>query len=165
MGQYAANTKVRTDQSLSEIERTLDRFGADCFGFKKSEGQIQIEFVKESRSIMIRIALPDRQSRDFTRTPERGNLRSEEAAQKEWAQACRQRYRSLACYVKALLVSIEDEIVTFEEAFMPHIVLPDGSTVGQRALPQIASMYEVGSNAQTRLALDAPDEDVIIDAE
>jgi hypothetical protein len=37
---------------------------------------------------------------------------------------------------------VEAGITSFEDEFMAHIVLPDGSTFGRWARPQIAKVYE-----------------------
>jgi hypothetical protein len=57
-------------------------------------------------------------------------------------QACRQRWRALALAIKAKLEAVEAGITSFEDEFMAHIVLPDGSTFGRWARPQIAKVYE-----------------------
>lgn len=36
-------------------------------------------------------------------------------------------------------------IATFEQEFMAHIILPNGQSVGDYVLPQIAAAYEGGS--------------------
>jgi hypothetical protein len=46
--------------------------------------------------------------------------------------------------VKAKLGAVEAKIVTFEEEFLAHILLPDDTTVGQWARPQIAAAYQSG---------------------
>jgi len=46
--------------------------------------------------------------------------------------------------VKAKLEAVETGIVSLEEEFLAHVVLPDGSTVGQWAEPQLAELYGRG---------------------
>jgi hypothetical protein len=46
--------------------------------------------------------------------------------------------------IKAL--SIDCEIETFEAAFMAHVVMPNGATVGEQMIPQIAARYKDGGN-------------------
>jgi hypothetical protein len=55
--------------------------------------------------------------------------------------------------IKAKLESVEAKIETFEEAFLAHVVLPDGETVGEHALPAVAAIYKGG---QLRPLLPAP---------
>ena len=144
MSQYASNTKVGRAQSLDEIERTLMRYGATGFAYGWEGSVAMVQFQAAERRIRFLIQMPDRDSEEFTRTPSRGTPRSEDAAFREWDQACRQRWRALALVVKAKLEAVSAGITTFEEEFMAHIVLPNGRTVGQEALPGIAHAYETG---------------------
>lgn len=59
-------------------------------------------------------------------------------------QAARQRWRALLLCLKAKLEAVECGITTFEEEFMAHIVMPDGSTFGKWAGPQLQDMRERG---------------------
>jgi len=36
------------------------------------------------------------------------------------------------------------EVETFDQAFMPYILLPDGQTVFQTAAPRIEAVYKTG---------------------
>jgi hypothetical protein len=46
--------------------------------------------------------------------------------------------------VKAKLEVVESGISTFEDEFMPHIVLPSGQTVSEWMGPQITAAYLSG---------------------
>jgi hypothetical protein len=43
--------------------------------------------------------------------------------------------------VKAKLVSVDEGIETMEQAFLAHIIMPDGRTVGDHIKPRIATAY------------------------
>jgi hypothetical protein len=144
MARYAEKTKVGTDASQAEIKRTVQRYGATAFMAYEDQNRAVIAFEMKGRRIMFRLPLPDRKSREFTHTPARGTLRAEEDAFASWEQACRQRWRALALAIKAKMESVEAHIETFEDAFMAHIVLPGGATVGDHLRPQIADAYETG---------------------
>lgn len=148
-GRYAADTSVSSESSRGEIERTLSRYGANQFmyGWGEHEGQevAIVGFRAHERQIRFHLVLPDRNSREFTHTPARGNRRSDAESIKAYEQAVRQRWRALALTIKALLEAIEVGILTFEEAFLAHIMLPDGSSVGQTVLPKVAEAYDTGS--------------------
>lgn len=62
--------------------------------------------------------------------------RTAAAATKEYEQAGRQRWRALALVIKAKLEAVGTGIVTFEEEFLAHIVLPSGRTVTQDVTPR-----------------------------
>jgi hypothetical protein len=60
----------------------------------------------------------------------------------EYEKATRQRWRALALVIKAKLEAVESGITIFEDEFLAHIVLPDGSTAGDWMRPQIAKAYD-----------------------
>lgn len=144
MSRYAETTSVSSEKSRSEIERTLERYGADGFMYGWEGRNVTIMFRMKSRMIRFFIEMPDKSNDEFMLTPSRGNIRSTDAALKAWEQACRQRWRALALVIKAKLEAVEAGISEFEEEFLAHIVLPDGQTVGQYMLPQVATVYETG---------------------
>lgn len=144
-GRYAETTRVPSDRSRAEIERTLNRYGATAFGYMSGGTDAAIVFEIAERRVMFRVPLPDRTARQFTHTPERGARRSESAAEEVYDQAIRQRWRALSLVIKAKLESVEAGITTVEQEFLAHIVLPNGSTVGEWAAPQLAAVYEGNS--------------------
>src|SRR5690606_13034794 len=100
-----------------------------------------IAFEMRERRVMFRLTMPDPASREirFTAT---GKSWTPAQQQSAYEQLERPRWRALTLVVKAKLESVEPGIETFEEAFLPHIVLPNGQTYGQFAVPQIAWAYE-----------------------
>lgn len=145
MSKYASSTSVSAEKSKAEIERTLARYGASHFVYGTAPTGALVQFNMNDRSIRFTMALPQRNDREFTHTPSRGQERTRAAADEAYDQAIRQRWRALALVIKAKLEAVESEIETFEEAFMSHIVLPDGGTVGDWMLPQIADIYLSGA--------------------
>ncbi len=145
MSRYAADTSVSAERSRAEIEKTLGRYGATSFmyGWDAERGAV-IVFELEGRRIRFLLPMPDRNDKRFTETPT-GKVRSPQQAEKEWEQAQRQAWRALNLVVKAKLEAVESGITTFEDEFLAHIMLPDGSTVGQMMAPQLALTYESGA--------------------
>lgn len=148
-GKYAADTNVQPETSRAEIERTLTRYGARQFmyGWGEHEGRevAVVGFQAHGRQVRFHLQMPDPNDRAF-RLTETGRIRTEKAAiQKAYEQAVRQRWRALALTIKALLEAVEVGILNFEEAFMAHIMLPDGSTVGDTVLPRVAEAYETNT--------------------
>ncbi|MGE0541252.1 MAG: hypothetical protein AB7R89_13850 [Dehalococcoidia bacterium] len=141
-GEYAAKTDVPVSRSRDEIERTLQRFGATAFAYYAHQsGEVAIQFEIKRLRVVMRMMLPDRAQ---FRMDSRGRVRVESAIEKDWEQACRQRWRSLANGIKAKLALIDDGISTIEREFMADILLPDGRTVAEATLPQVAIAYETG---------------------
>jgi hypothetical protein len=140
---YAESTSVSTEKSCAEIERTLQRYGADQFMYGWDQDKAVVGFRMAGRQIRFLLPMPDKNDRRFTHTPT-GKVRKENAVYSEWEQACRQKWRALSLVIKAKLEAVEAEIAVFEDEFMANIVLPNGSTVSQFMLPQITKAYEKG---------------------
>ena len=143
---YAADTQVSSDKSIMEIKHTLGRYGASAFMFGEDDvsKKAVVSFKVGKLFYKIILPLPDKNAREFTHTPERGKLRSPQAAEGAWEQAIRQRWRALSLWIKAVLEAAESGITTLEEALQPFILLPDGQTVGEWMQPQIERAYLTG---------------------
>ena len=147
MTKFASNTKVSVSSSKQEIERTLERYGAQQFISGWDATQAMIGFTVSSddgsfRQVKFVLPMPDREEERFTHHS-RG-LRTPDAALKEWEQACRQRWRALALVIKAKLEAVESGISEFEDEFMANIVMPDGRLVSEHVRPRIADSYAQG---------------------
>ena len=122
---YAQHTKVPVDQTKAEIERTLARYGADRFAYFIERGKAIIIFEAHGRRL-------------------RFDLPVAEGDSEKDQKARRQKWRALLLCIKAKLEAVESKIESFEEAFLAHVVMPDGKTVSSHALPAIAAAYEGG---------------------
>lgn len=146
MAKFAERTKVSADKSRMELEGLLRRYGAESTAVFTSRAEAAVAFEINGRRILFRLAMPDASERRFTHT--RVNQsgaevpRPKEQATKIWDQACRERWRALVLALKAKLVSVDEGVETFEEAFMAHVVMPDGRTVGDLVKPRIAQAYK-----------------------
>jgi hypothetical protein len=155
VSRYAASTSVATETSRAEIERTLRRYKADAFGYMSEANRAVIAFRLNGRHIKFVLPMPDPASEEFTLTRSTRKPRSADAAEQAWEQACRQRWRALALVIKAKLEAVTAGITTVEDEFLAHTVLPDGSTVGEWAKPQLTRAYELG-HMPTTLLLEGP---------
>ncbi len=144
MSTYASNTSVSAEKSRAEIERTLQRFGADQFMYGWEQERAVVQFSAEGRSIRFVLVLPDKEDPKFSMTPGGRRRRDADAMLKAWEQETRSTWRALALVIKSKLVAVEEGIMTFEEEFLAHIVLPSGGTVGEWIVPQIERSYETG---------------------
>jgi len=139
MTRYAAQTTVSMARSRTEIEQILTKYGADQFLYGWEESRAFIQFRAEKRSIRFLLLMPDEQEFRLTTT---GQRRSDDAKTKAWEQAQRQRWRALKMVIQAKLEAVESGITEFEAEFLAHVVLPDGTTVGDWVQPQVALAYE-----------------------
>lgn len=103
---YAENTSVSTEKSRNEIERTLQRYGADQFMYGWNNENAVIGFRLSDKRIQFLLPMPDKTERKFTHTPT-GKARKESASFKEWEQACRQKWRALSLVIKAKLEAVD----------------------------------------------------------
>jgi len=140
---YASTTNVSPERSRAEIEKTLQRYGATSFAYGWSGDMAVVQFEAFDRRVRINLPMPDMNDRSIARTPQ-GRPRSKGPREAAYDQALRSRWRALLLIIKAKLEAVEAGVTTFEEEFLPHIVLPSGETVGQHVLPGVAQAYESG---------------------
>lgn len=144
MARYAHGTSVSVDRTVAQIRHLLARFGADRFAVGHGASSATLAFVYRGRPVRFDLPLPDRADPRFQVTPTGRPRRDQTGPTREWDAECRARWRSLHLYVKALVVAIEEGLVSFDRAFMHDIVMPDGQTVGQRLLPSVVDAVNSG---------------------
>lgn len=143
MADYAKGTTVSAARSRAEIEEQLDRFGTGGFMTGRDGREVFVAFKARGRQIAFRLTLPDPEDERLGLTPT-GKRRSRTAQQDAYRAEERRLWRALAMSIKAKLVGIEEGIETFEQAFMAHVVMPDGLTLGQHVAPKIEDAYRSG---------------------
>jgi hypothetical protein len=126
---YAARSKVPIDRSRAEIEKVLTRYKADQFGsaIDNDAHRAMVQFRCQQRLIRFEMELPTQD------------------------QKLRSRWRGLVLAIKAKLESVESVesgIETFEEAFLAHVVMPNGQTFGRVAIPEIQKAIDSGKMPQ-----------------
>lgn len=131
MALYAADTRVPVGQSRSEIETLLERHKAKQFGTAVDYDlhQARIQFRLHDRIVRFVITLPDEKKL---------------GTGKRFEQAERQKWRALLLVIKAKLESVENNIETFEQAFLANVVMPNDRTVAEILTPIIALAYKDG---------------------
>lgn len=141
MGTYAADTSVSVEKSRAEIERTVQRWGAEQFMYGWDSDSAIVMFRLRNRQLRFVLAMPDRNAREFLFTPARKTRRTDTQAYEAWEQACRQRWRALNLVIKAKLEAVESGISTFDNEFLAQIMLPNGKTVGEQIGDDIEQTY------------------------
>jgi hypothetical protein len=158
MTRYAADTEVPSDRSRAEIERILERYGANSFMYGWQDNRAVIGFEINDRRFRILIPLPNKGGFAVTETGRKRT--SQDAMRSAYEQATRQRWRAAALWIKAVLEAAESGIITLEEALQPFIVLPNGMTAGEWLAPQIEQAYGTGRMPPMLPGLPAPGETV-----
>lgn len=139
MSRYAQGTDVPVDRTRGELERLLTAHGATGFGYGWQDGEHRLMFRVSDR--MIRLVITEPSRADFRLTPSGRQRRSEAQITEQVAAETRRRWRSLLLVTKARFVAVADGVMTFEDAFMADVVLPDGQTVGEWLHPQLDTAY------------------------
>lgn len=151
MSPYAEGTAVTPERSQQEIAGLLRRYGADGFAYAWENGQAMVAFKAHDRQVRFVLPLPS-DRRLFEKTPA-GRTRSKAQIEAALEQETRRRWRALALAIKAKLEVVETGISSFEEEFLAHIVLPDGRTVAQMVVPEVAAAYDRLTTPHRLLAL------------
>lgn len=146
---YAKHTTVAPERSRAEIEAVLKRYGATAYSYGTTENSAFVAFKASARLVRFIIPLPKPEEMTVRRKSYRASMDSQREAAA--TQEERRRWRCLALTIKSKLETVRSQISSFEEEFMPYIVLPDGSTVGQRVLPEIQQAYVSGVSPQKLL--------------
>lgn len=141
---YARDTSVSVGRSKEEIEHLLSRYGADQFLSGWDMQEAHIAFRMHGKSVKLTLPLPDRNADEFQLTGSRKWRRSDADALKAWEQACRARWRALKLIIQAKLEGIELGVSTFEREFLSDLMLPDGRTYAEHAIPAMERFYETG---------------------
>ena len=154
---YAENTTVPVIKSRGEIERLLFKHKCSQFstGVDNEQHRAVVQFKAYNRFVRFEIQLPNPSDKEF-RNDRHGWVRTATAIQKAVEQAERQRWRALLLVIKAKLESVENDIATFEDEFLAHIVLPNRQTVGQVVRPLIEQAYASGSVPERMLGDGSP---------
>lgn len=155
--EYAKETSVSPEKSKAEIETAVRRFGASAFVSGWDKNAAFVQFKIHDRFVRFDLALPAGTESRFQERKVRGWM---ESTTPEWRaqaveQEIRSRWRALLLSIKARLSAVEAGIETFEEAFLPYVLLPGGSTVATTVLPLVTRAYETG-RMPAGLALAAP---------
>lgn len=130
---YAETTKVAVAQTRIEIEALLKRAGAVRIVTMDEPDEAAVMCRLAER--LIKITIPMEGANDQTR---------------------RARWRALLLTIKAKREAVESGIETVEQAFLAHIMLPDGRTLSEWAEPTLRLAYETGEMPSDPLRLPAP---------
>lgn len=136
---YAQGTRVDGATTRHQIEKLLKQYRSSGFAYFETGGQVAIAFEREARRVLFRLP-----------------IKHDPKAYGDAQQQMRARWRSLLLVIKAKLVAVDSGITSFEQEFLAHIVLPDGSTVYEHTAAKIARAYESGA---VRPMLEGPKND------
>ena len=110
---YAARTTVDPGRSRDELEKILERVGADSVATMRDSGAAAVAFRLAGRNYILRLPYPD------------GKRMTD--SQRE--QAIRSHWRAVVLLLKAKLVAIQSGVTTADAEFLAHAMLPTGQTL------------------------------------
>jgi hypothetical protein len=142
---YGEGTSVSVEKSLTEITALVKKAGAIRVAQMEDVDALAVQFFLTDRMLRFRVPIP---TADDIPARDNGNNRYIDiplSARQKKAEAIRkQRARALLLVIKAKLESVESGVETFDEAFLPNIVMSDGATVWDRISEQLALEYQSG---------------------
>lgn len=141
---YAERTNVNPIKTQAEIQALLEKHGCENFAIARDPNTIVIGFMMNNRRVRFVLPMPEKDDPEFKTTPT-GKSRSVGSMNEAYEQEVRRRWRALLLVIKSKLESIASGIETFDQAFMPHLLLPDGRTMSEWAGPQIEQAYMSGA--------------------
>jgi hypothetical protein len=138
---YAEGTEVSAEKSRAELESLLDKHGATEVMFHKDSERTTVVFRKNGVMVRLRVEYPKRA--DFKKS-QQGYVRGEPDITKHCDAEWRRIWRAQLLIVKAKLEMIATGGSTFEREFLADMLLADGQTVVEVALPRIMESYQTG---------------------
>lgn len=141
MSPYAQGTEVSVERTQLELQQVLRKYGATGFAMAWTEEQGVVQFMAEERQIKFVVPAPTPKELGHTKA---GSQRTAAQLKNAIAAEDRRRWRALLLVIKAKLEAVQSGIVTFEEEFLAHVVMPDGRTVQQHVQEPIRRAYVEG---------------------
>lgn len=129
-------TATAGERALSELQRTLAKFGCQSFGTMTDaeKGETIVQFRWRNRDVSLRASWKGYAVAWLKEHPYSHRMRG--TRQQHEAAALLQAQKSVSSvlrdWVKGQTTAIECGIMSFEAAFMPHMLLPTGERVIDR---------------------------------
>jgi hypothetical protein len=122
-------TAVAVEKSQGEIRKLLYAHGATNFAFTETAVEstrwAAIDFVLHEQRVRVRVALKDPDHRVIATKARAAKVRTAADIERDlFEQEAKRIWRVMFHVLKARLVSVEEGVETFEEAFLAHIVDP-----------------------------------------
>lgn len=125
------------DKAFAEIQKVLGRFGCDNYGImQKAKDQVTlVQFDWNGRTVQLPGHWGGYATTWLREHPYTSRMRCTEAEHREKAMRIAQIAvcSMLRDWVKAQVTAVECQLMTFEEVFMPHMLLPNGQRMVEAA--------------------------------
>jgi hypothetical protein len=141
---YAKETTVPWRRSKQEIEDLIEKRDGTATGTIINAEQCLAIIAFELDGYRFRFSLPLPHLEDFVHN-QKGRRQAAKQVNESYEKELRRKWRSLLATVKAKFISVEDGIEVIESAFMAQIVMPNGMTMEEWAVPQLHDFYASGN--------------------
>ncbi len=125
------------DKALLEVEKILMKFGCAQFGHMQDIelGEIRLHFKWRDRMVDLRVSWRGYAAAFLKENPwnHQRKFNKEEWSEKALAQGKIAVCSILRDWIKAQVTAVEAGLMTFDAVFMPHMLLPDGSRLLDKA--------------------------------
>lgn len=125
------------DKAFAEIQKILGRFGCDNYGImqKRAEQVTLLQFEWHGRTVQVPANWGGYATTWLREHPHTSRMRSTQAEYRERAMEIAQIAvcSVLRDWVKAQVTMVECQLMTLEEVFMPHMLLPNGQRLVEHA--------------------------------
>ena len=146
MAKYAEGTKTPVSNSQMEVLRILEGHGITqhMLANDSATGTHNLIFKHTGVTYKISVQMPARDAKQFQRNG-RGLARSQQEIADAWAAEVRRRWRSFLLVIKAKVIGIDDGVTTFDEAFLPYVVVNEQyETLAEVMVPRIRAAATLG---------------------
>lgn len=140
------NTQVSVEKSQGEIRTLLNKHGASQFRMSEGTGPdgnwwVGVEFVHDDHLVRMAVPLKPPDENWLNGKVRRARTKTREDFLREHnEQEGKRIWRVILWSLKARLVSVEEGLETFEQAFLAHMVDPGtGRTVWDQIRPHVES--------------------------
>lgn len=129
-------TATAGDRALNELQKALAKFGCQSFGtmIDAEKGITMVQFKWRNQTVSLHASWKGYAAAWLKDNPynERSKGTRQEHDQKALAQAKTSVCSVLRDWVKGQITAIECGVMSFEAAFMPHMLLPSGERLLDR---------------------------------
>jgi len=121
------------DKALGEIQKILQRFNCQRFGHMTDweQGHVLVQFAWNGRNISMPVSYRGYATAWLREHPYSYRMRSTEKEHQAKALEIAKVavYSMLRDWIKAQITMVETGLLSFDEVWMPHIMLPNGQRV------------------------------------
>lgn len=138
---FAEGTKVPVSQSQAELRKLLRAKDCERIAFyEEGDEMAAIAFERKGRRVRLTLRYPP--LKEFIYYP--GSYRRRPDPRPAWEAECRRLWRVLLRLVQGNFEAEDSGLVTFEQVWLAHFILPGGETVADRVVPALDAAQATG---------------------